>query len=158
MSDTFDLRPAVPADHAAILRIAVAADLFAPDELTVFDAEIRSGFDAPQPGKAWIVAEDAAMLGAALLVPEGMTGEHRNLLFLGVAPASRRRGVGRRLVAHAEALARSDGARLLLIETADGPEMAPVRALYARLGYAIDGTIRDYWAPGVGKVIFRKTL
>ncbi len=80
------------------------------------------------------------------------------MLFLGVLPESRRRGVGRDLVTAVEHRAIELGARMLLIDTSSLPAMASARALYTSLGYEQVAEIPDYWAVGDSKLTFRRVL
>ena len=45
---------------------------------------------------------------------------------------------------------------MLLIDTSTEPPMEAARALYSRLGYERVALIPDYWAPGDGKLTFRR--
>lgn len=62
--------------------------------------------------------------------------------FLGVAPAHRSRGVGRRLVAHGVAAAFQDGARFAHLAVREAN--APARALYASLGFVEERVLQPY--------------
>ena len=61
------------------------------------------------------------------------------LLSMWVAPASRRRGVGSRLVGEVVGWARAQGCRRILLEVAD--ENRPAIALYASHGFAPNGGV-----------------
>ena len=154
---TETIRTALPRDHADIVRIARLSKMFADEEIAFLSDMIAGDLSGNDDGREWFVSEGAEeVTGAACLAPEPLQTDVRNLLFLGVAPEHRNTGVGRRLIAHAEGLTRAAGARLILIETSSGPAFAAARALYAALGYAQDGQIREYFGPGDDKVIFRK--
>ncbi len=73
-------------------------------------------------------------------------------------PAAQGKGQGSALLAHVEALATSSSARLLLIETASGEDFANTRGFSLARGYNQEALIRDYYANGVDKVVFRKAL
>lgn len=120
----------------------------------------------PRP---WTAAEFAALLSAhgTLLValPGGFAlgraaaGE-AELLTLAVAPARRRQGLGRRLLAGFEAAARAAGAAEAFLEVAE--DNAAARALYAAAGWRPAGRRRGYYraASGAGAdaLILRKAL
>ncbi|MBW8727750.1 MAG: GNAT family N-acetyltransferase [Inquilinus limosus] len=63
-------------------------------------------------------------------------GDHLLIKNLAVAPEAQRRGYGRRLLAHAEALAAELGRPLLRLYT--NPRFAGNVDLYARAGFAVD--------------------
>lgn len=122
-------------------------------------------FTVPRP---WAAGEFAALLahpGCLLLTePEGfallrVAGDEAELLTLAVAPASRRQGIGRRLLASACTAAAARGAQALLLEVA--ADNAAARALYAATGFAIAGRRpRYYRAPdgAVDALVLRKPL
>ncbi len=64
--------------------------------------------------------------------------------------------MARALVGEVERRLRGQGARMLLIDTSTEPPMEAARALYSRLGYERVALIPDYWAPGDGKLTFRR--
>lgn len=97
------------------------------------------------------VRDDAGTMIAGL---HGFTwGGYARVEYLWVAAAHRRAGLGRRLLAAAEAEARSRGCALVVLDTHDF--QAP--GFYAKLGYErcgrTDGTPR-----GSGQTLFAKSL
>ncbi|WP_226780103.1 GNAT family N-acetyltransferase [Oceaniglobus trochenteri] len=135
--------------------------LFEPGEVHLVE-EMFDGWIAgrlARPDHRWFVAgDDAGIAGAGYLAADIMADRVFNLLFLAVHSRARRGGLGDALIAHGEVAARDDAGRLMLIETASGPETAAARALYARRGYALDGRIIGYYGKGIDKLIFRRTL
>ena len=141
--------------------------MFIGDELESFVEMMRAHFQATGSGEpsdeALVVATDGALdgssvIGAAYYAPEVMAHGIMNLLFIGVLPEARNRGVGRALVDHFDGAARQRGARLAIIETASGDSFAPAWALYGKAGYDREARIRDYYDDGLDKIIFRKRL
>lgn len=155
------IRRAVAADVGALAQLARETRMFGDDDLERFVAEMRGhlagGGDAD--GAALLAADGAeGLAGAAFCAEEPMADRVANLVFLGVRPAARGRGVGRALVAAFEARARAAGARLAVIETASDPMFAPARALYGALGYAPEARLSDFFADGLDKIVFLKRL
>jgi ribosomal protein S18 acetylase RimI-like enzyme len=104
------------------------------------------------------VAEDDGVHGFATV---GYEAWHQRavLWFLYVAPAWRRRGVGRALLATAEAHARELGASHVWLETSN--VNVPGVAAYERLGYALCGADRLYYGdylPGEIAIYLAKPL
>lgn len=155
MTHPVSVRDARASDIPAIAAVIHGCGLFSPAEAEGFAGGLPGHFDSPPEGQLWLVAGDGQ--AAAFLSPEPAPGVW-NLLFLGVLPDARRRGLARALVAGAERRLRGDGARMLLIDTSDAPALEPARALYASLGYRRAALIPDYWAPGEGKLTYRKAL
>ncbi len=131
---------AVDVSHAAVLA-CIHADAFAP-------------------GDRWTAASFAGLLqmpgvfgllddrGGFVLGREA--GGEAEILTLAVAPASRRQGIGRRLVAG-------------VLECASGPVFLEVAAdnpaalhLYWALGFEQCGRRRDYYAPGRDALVLRR--
>ncbi len=158
MTDPIRLRDARPSDLSALEAVIRGVGLFTPDEAAGFAETLPAHFDearAPGTGPFWLVEEEGG--GAAYVAPEPSPGVW-NLLFLGVLPSRRRRGVARALVVEVEDRLRRDGARMLLIDTSTTAPMAAARALYPALGYSRVGEIPDYWGQGDGKITFCKPL
>lgn len=104
------------------------------------------------------VAEDTEIRGFATVAFEPW---HARLVlwFLYIAPASRRRGVGRALLAEVEAHGRTVGASHVWLETSN--VNVPGVAAYERLGYALCGADRLYYgdyAPGETALYLAKPL
>ncbi len=89
-----------------------------------------------------VAREDGRILGTTTVIlgmpPNGrQRGEIAKVL---VHPAARRRGIARRLMLAAEALARADGKRTLVLDTA-GLE---AEQLYLGLGWRVAGIVPNY--------------
>ena len=112
-------------------------------------------FVTPRP---WSAAEIAGLItspGSFLLqAPEGfligraIAGE-AEVLTLAVAPAARRQGLGRSLVARFIDRARQEGADRAFLEVA--ADNAPALALYAAAGFAEAGRRRSYYRQPDGR-------
>lgn len=57
-----------------------------------------------------------------------------------------------------EAEIKSDGARIVLVDTSSGEDFESARALYSKLGFVKEAQVRDYYADGADKVTFWKRL
>ncbi|MDJ0824335.1 MAG: GNAT family N-acetyltransferase [Rhodobacter sp.] len=145
------VRSVTHSDIPSLGVIAEAAGLFPAEYLPEM---IQPSFDGGED--RWLVADRAgAPAGFAFARPEAMTDRVWNILALGVAPEARREGLAKALLKAMEATL---DARLIIIETTQLPEQAAARAIYAGAGYEEEGRIRDFFADGEDKVIFRKVL
>lgn len=136
---TLRLTAAAAADIDAVM--AVMATAFAPGFGEAWSAGQVLGSLAT--GTAW-----ARLARAAGAAPLGFTlcrhiGPEAELLLIGVAPAARRGGVGRALLATAADDARRRDATTMFLEVRDGNTAA--LALYRTAGYAVVGRRRDYY-------------
>lgn len=118
-------------------------------------------FGDPRP---WSAAEFAALLADPACVfsydPNGfalirVAADEAELLTLAVAPAARRQGLGRRLLAAALAEAAARAGAAVFLEVAEGN--AAALALYTQAGFAEAGRRRGYFRGG-DAVVMRKTL
>lgn len=101
-------------------------------------------------GAAWVAEQDGQVAGILVLLPEA---DHLLLDNVAVAPEAHGKGVGRALVAFAEAEARRRGHAEIRLYTHE--KMTENIAMYPRLGYA--ETHRAQQA-GYDRVFFRKKL
>ena len=101
----------------------------------------------------FLVAEDGAGLAGYVI---GLSGaDEGEILNVGVAPAQRRRGLGRALVAAMLADLAKRGAVTVYLEVRESN--APARALYSALGFEDIGRRRGYYrAPTEDAVILKR--
>lgn len=59
---------------------------------------------------------------------------------------------------HVEQMLAERGERVLLVETSGTEDFEYVRAFYRKNGYEEEARIREFYAAGVDKIIFRKML
>ena len=159
------------APHATMIRPVVAADVPALrtviDGTGLFPSELLDGMLASYLGgqggdELWLTVDDGAPdttpVAVAYAAPERMTSGTWNLYLIAVHPGHQSRGIGARLVAHVETTLAARGGRVLLVETSGLPEFARTRAFYRANGYDEEARIREFYAAGEDKVVFRKAL
>ena len=150
------VRFAVPDDVARLKEIVAATELF-PDHL--LDDMIAPYFAGENEN--WLVfeAEDSEnIVGLAYYVPEPMTNGTYNALLLAVQPEQQGRGIGAALMTHIEQTLREQNNRILLVETSGLPKFERTRRFYRKIGYEEEARIRDFYAAGEDKIVFRKVL
>ncbi len=144
-------RRARPADTAHVCRIARSAFARYTPRLGHPPREI--GLDYPsliQRGTVIVAGDAAEVAGFAVAVPQDDT---LAIEVVAVDPVFQHHGIGRRLIAHAEARARMSGLRR--IDLSVDEVMWETLGLYARLGYQeIDRREQE----GSVRVQFRKHL
>ena len=106
----------------------------------------------------WLTAEQGGVIGLAYAAPERMTDGTWNLLLIAVDPARHGDGAGTALMREAERLLTDNRVRVLLVETTGLPEFERTRRFYDYIGYEREAVIRDFYAQGEDKVVFRKAL
>ena len=128
------MRQAVAADAAAVRAltreayqkwVAVTGREPLPMRVDYVEALAKHRFD--------LLHEDGVLVA---LIETERNPDHLLIVNVAVAPGHQKRGLGRRLLAHAEQLALAAGCREVRLYT--NSLMAPNIALYRRLGYRID--------------------
>ena len=147
-----DIREAIASDDAFLRSVLAGCGMFSPEEVAELGAMLADQLADPE--QVWLRSDGAA----AYLTRDGLSRDVWNLWFIGTLQDARRQGQGGRLLDRAEAEVRRRDGRLLIIETSSDEAFDPARALYAGRGYAEQGRIADYYAPGEAKVIFARTL
>lgn len=104
---------------------------------TVADSVSRGARDL------FLAEEDGVVLGTVQLIRDMPANQpHRaEIAKMMVAPAARRRGVGRALMQAALKTAKANGKTLVTLDTRTGDVAAP---LYAAVGFEVAGHIPDY--------------
>lgn len=156
MSDEIIVRPMTETRRAEVARIVGEI----PESFTPYGrAAILSDVDRHEAAVALVGPEVAGFVVWLEMYAE------IEILWLGVRPAFRRRGIGRRLVAKVER--RVQHQRVIVVKTgspdnlpeSEGLQSQAVRraiAFFTRLGYESAGTIQEYWDRANGAVVLIK--
>lgn len=97
-------------------------------------------------------------VGLCCTAPEDLTDGTWNMLALAIHPDWQGQRLGAALVKAAEQHLIDKKQRILIVETSGTDDFARTRRFYAQNGYGEEARIRDFWADGDDKVIFRKAL
>lgn len=153
---TFDIRPLVAGDLPAVKAAIDTTGLFPSELLEDMTAPFLGGTAGDE---FWLVAAEDGRAGAvAYCAPERMTSGTWNLLLIAVREDRQGRGLGGLLTRRVEHEAAGRGGRILLVETSGLPAFERTRAVYRRLGYSEEARIRDFYAAGDDKIVFRKAI
>ncbi|HST26258.1 MAG TPA: GNAT family N-acetyltransferase [Gaiellaceae bacterium] len=150
------LRPLQIGDAGALHALVEATGVFTPEEIGVACELIDSGEDDDY---RLLVAEDQGAVAGYVCWGRALFSDGSwDLYWIAVHPDRQRQGVGGALVAAAEADARAEAGRTMLVETASEPSYEPTRRFYERHGYAEVARLPDFYAVGDDKVIYAKRL
>ena len=149
------IRPTVAADLPALKTIISVNQMFPAEML---DNMIGSFLAGEAAEERWLTVDDGGPIAVAYHVPERMTDGTYNLLLIAVHPDRHGQGLGAALMAHVEADLAARSARVLLVETSGLPEFERTRRFYRHIGYEEEARIREFYAAGEDKVVFRKAL
>jgi ribosomal protein S18 acetylase RimI-like enzyme len=153
-------------DIAATLSIAEAIG-FQLSELEVVNKLLTdyfadsSGRDPLQNSNAerfWLTNDEDndGVIGVAYCEPERMTDQTWNLQLIAIHSNYQGQGHGGKLLRQVEEMLKAHGGRMLLVETLASFDLA--QAFYKKYGYEEEARIRDFYAAGDDKVVFRKML
>ena len=154
------IAPARRCDRDDILATIVGSGLF--DEPGI--AEIAPMLDAylAEAGDvrdAWLAVErDGSIVAAASYAPEPITDGSWNLKLIAVRRDAHRVGIGRALLRYIEEDLAARRQRILLVETSGVATFKATRGFYRACGYHEEARIRDFYATGDDKIVFRKRL
>lgn len=160
------IRPSTTDDMTAILAIAEAIG-FQPNELEVVSKLLAdyfadgNGSDSLQNSNTqrfWLThdQDNDEITGVAYCETERMTDQTWNLQLIAIHPNHQGQGHGGKLLRYVEETLKARGGRMLLVETLASFDLA--QAFYRKYGYEEEARIRDFYAAGDDKVVFRKVL
>ncbi|YAF94146.1 MAG: GNAT family N-acetyltransferase [Nodularia sp. CChRGM 3473] len=153
------IRPTTPDDTTALIAIADAIGLFQPNQLNSLSEMLVDYFGGNSDSDCfWITDDDDGPVGVAYCEPELMTNQTWNLQLIAIRPDRQGQGRGATLLRYVEQTLTARGGRMLLVETSGLPGFERTRAFYAKCGYEEEARIRDFYAAGDDKVMFRKVL
>jgi ribosomal protein S18 acetylase RimI-like enzyme len=153
MTASLTIRPMNLDDAPAVAAIMAGNVLWQRYGVTVDSAarRLQRGLAA---GATLAVAEvDGDVAGFVWWVAEGAFQRSGYIMLLGVAPGMHGQGIGRALLAHAEAALFAASSSIVLLVSDFNVE---AQRFYQRHGYTQAGALPDYVLPGVSELIYYK--
>lgn len=147
------IRKASSEDATEILRLAEESEIFDAGGLSLIKSKLSERTSAK-----WLLALNPRVVGVIYGDLEPVTEGTWNALMLLVQADERGKGIGRMLMNAFETEVKSEGARIVLVDTSSGEDFESARALYSKLGFVQEAQVRDYYADGADKVTFWKRL
>ncbi len=149
------IKPTTSDDVAGLTAVLNGTELFPSDMLPDMLAPALAG----ETEALWLTCHHGGQaVGLCYTVPEELADGTWNMLALAVRPDLQGKGLGAALVSAAEQHLKDNGQRILIVETSGIDDFALTRKFYTQEGYEEEARIRDFWADGDDKVIFRKAL
>ena len=148
-------------DAAHIHTINANTAIFSQEETDTVDEMLeeafRDGFE--KSGYHFIVYKDEGrVLGYACYGPHSLADRVDDLYWIAVDPNARGGGIGKKLLAGAEEKMRSEGVRLIIVETSGLPAYESTRAFYRATHYKEEAVIKDFYSDGDDLYIYTKHL
>lgn len=154
------IRPITVEDTPHLLKLTEGTGVFKPHEIEALN-EVLGDYHASacNQGHIAVTFEDKGhILGYAYYAPAAMTDRTWYLYWIAVQRDIHAKGIGGKLLRHAEDDIRKHNGRVLFIETSSLPHYDLTRKFYLKHGYEITGTLRDYYSDGDDMVVFRKRI
>lgn len=149
-----------PADPAAVGKIVADTGFFTRDEIAIaielVDETLEKG---EASGYQFVLADDALtgeLKGYACFGQIPATEASFDLYWIAVAPDAQRCGLGKSLLAKAEAACKATGAAQVYIETSGRKIYESTRAFYENMSYQVAAEFEDFYAPGDSKIVYVK--
>jgi ribosomal protein S18 acetylase RimI-like enzyme len=152
------IRPTKPDDTPHLLRLTEGTGVFKPHEIEALN-EVLSDYHASTQaqGHVAVTFEQAGhILGYAYYAPAAMTDRTWYLYWIAVKRDIHAKGIGGKLLRHAEEDILARKGRVLFIETSSLPHYELTRKFYVKHGYEQAAVLRDYYSDGDDMVVFRK--
>jgi ribosomal protein S18 acetylase RimI-like enzyme len=151
-----------PQDLPKIARVAEETGVFNRDELRVVREMLDTYFHpGPDDDYEFIVYRNGtpdSIAGFACFGPTPLTDRVWDLYWICVDRAQQCAGIGGQLLQRVEDDLCVRGARAIYLETSDSATYQPARDFYEHHDYERVAHFDDFYAPGEGKVIYRKVL
>lgn len=154
------IRPTQPDDVPALITMSAEAGMFRDNEIESLHDVFDNFFEgiAEIGAECFSLLEGPEVLGFIYFAPDTMAHGTWDIWWIVVRGDRKGQGLGRKLLQFAEERIRSAAGRVIFVDTSSLPFYEPTRQFYLRNGYEQEAVLRDYYAPGDGKAVFRKIL
>ena len=143
-------------DVSGLKTVLDNCELFPSEYLDDMIADYLSN---PETDHIWFTAEnDTQIVSIAYCAPMTFTNGTYNLYAIGVHSDYQGKGIGKKMMTYIENKLKSEGHRILIVETSSSDALALTREFYTKCNYRIEATISDFWDKGDDKVVFWKQL
>jgi ribosomal protein S18 acetylase RimI-like enzyme len=150
------IRPITQADLEDLKNVVDSCELFPSEYLAEM---IDDYLHNPDTQDLWFTCiDDHKAIAIGYCVPEKFTDGTYNLLAIGVARDTQRKGIARDMMQYIEHQLKQKDGRILIVETSSDDAQAAARNFYTRLGYLQTAIIPDFWKEGEDKIVFWKKL
>ena len=159
----FNIRKPNRIDADLLLDLADATGIFEENEVKeLLGSTLEQLFTAQLAADhlVWLIEdlEQQKIVGWSYFAESGTAPGVWDVLWIGAHPKAHGTGASKFLLNEIEAEVGRRKGRLIIIETSSDPRLARARAFYPKLGYEERGSIPDFYARGISKIIFSKTI
>lgn len=156
---TVRIRSMETQDRGTIERILARVKVFSSEEIKVA-LELIDSCLSGNPDYIIKVATDESgtVLGYICYGKIPLTDAVWDIYWVVVSDGFQRKGIAKRLLTFMEDDLKARNGRAVMVETSSRPEYKPARSFYVKKGFSEVCRIRDFYAKGNDKVIYRKDL
>lgn len=156
----YSIRPTSAADVPLLLAMTCETGMFKPIELETLSQLFADYFAANGVAghRCVSIIEEGRIVGFAYFGPEEMTEAAWCLYWIVTDRSHQGRGIGTSLLQYVESEIRMAGGDVLFIETSSLPHYERTCRFYLKHHYEKEAVLRDYYARGDDKIVFRKDL
>ena len=147
-------------DIDAVGRLLADTGYFRNDEILVGQSLIEDilKLGPSSDYKVWLIEGRQGLIGYSCFGLIPLTQASYDLYWIAVAPNWQGQGIGQSLLEKTEGTIKSLGGTQIFAETSASPLYEPTRQFYRKAGFDSLIVVEDFYAPGEGKVLFRKKL
>jgi ribosomal protein S18 acetylase RimI-like enzyme len=148
-------------DPATVRTIVQSSGFFNPEEIDVAVELAQTALDkgCVESGYHFIFLEtDGRTAGYSCFGRIAGTQSSFDLYWIAVHDDFRGRGLGKQLLAETERTIAGMGGHRIYIETSSKEKYTPTQKFYVSAHYILEAVLKDFYAPGDGKMILVKEL
>ena len=152
------IRRLKPADRKIIEEILNKIPNFHEEEIRVAMELVNiAASDAEQKDyNLFVFEEDGMILGYHCTGKRPLTDGVYDLYWIVTNPDHSKKGIGKKLLEHAEGFVNENNGRWLLAETSSRDSYSATRNFYMRNNYSIISEINDFYSKGDSMIVFGK--
>ncbi len=152
------IRRLKPDDAKVIEEILSSAPNFSSEEISVAMELVNIAATNPiqKDYNLFVYEEDGMILGYHCTGKRPLTDGVYDLYWIVTNSNYEKKGIGKRLLEHAESFVNENNGRWLLAETSSKDSYSAIRNFYMRNNYSIISEINDFYSKGDGMIVFGK--
>jgi GNAT superfamily N-acetyltransferase len=154
------IRPTHPDETAYLKEMARGTNVFKPMEIEALEEVLDDYHKGNIHANHYAITYElhGKAIGFAYYAPTPMTDRTWHLYWIFVDKSTQAKGVGAKLLKHAEEHIAKLGGRMFIIETSSLPVYDLTRKFYLKYHYAQACIVPDFYADDDGMVVFQKRL